>query len=130
MVVQRSRKKELEQLRRESRERESPRSQLGRSGSWKRSARGYRRGTPSCSRKRWRCSLLARTGRDVRRAEGAEATLRSERAAFEEAKECLEDDLSRALIAQDEAEKREQAVIEQCQREIKVFKFEKYKDGY
>ena len=41
------------------------------------------------------------------RAEGAEATLRSERDAFEEAEECHEDDLRRTLIAQDEAEVRE-----------------------
>jgi len=58
-----------------------------------------------------------------RRAKGAEATLKSERVAFEE--ECLEDDLSRALIAQDAVEAREHAVIDQCQQEMKVFKFNK-----
>ena len=50
-----------------------------------------------------------------RRAEEVEATLKLERAAFEEAKECLEDDLSRALITQDMTEAHEQVVIDQCQ---------------
>jgi len=43
------------------------------------------------------------------RAEEAEVTLKSERVAFEE------DDFSRALIAQDAADAREQAVIDHCQ---------------
>ena len=38
------------------------------------------------------------------RAEGAEATLELERAAFNEVRACLEDNLNRALVAQDEAE--------------------------
>ena len=41
------------------------------------------------------------------RAEGAKATLGSEKAAFDMAKAFLEDDLNRALTAQDEAEARE-----------------------
>ena len=41
------------------------------------------------------------------RTKEAEATLRSERDAFEKMKECLEDNLSRALIVQDEAEAHE-----------------------
>ena len=61
------------------------------------------------------------------RAEGAEATLRSKWNAFEKAKECLEDDLSRPLITQDKAEVREQATIDQSQWAMKVFKFKKYK---
>ena len=62
-------------------------------------------------------------------AEGAETTLRLERDTFEET-ECLEDDLSRALIAQDEAEAHKQEAINHCQRVVKVFKFKKYKERY
>jgi len=49
------------------------------------------------------------------RAEGAEATLRPERAAFDAVKACLEDDLNRALVTQDESETREQEVIDHYQ---------------
>jgi len=62
------------------------------------------------------------------RAEGVVVTLMSECATFEEAKECL-DDLNRVLIAQDEAEVREQMTMDHCQRAVKVFKFKKYKRG-
>ena len=48
------------------------------------------------------------------RAEGAKATLRSERDAFEEAMEYLKDDLSPAQTAQDEVEAREQEAIVDC----------------
>ena len=64
------------------------------------------------------------------RAEEAEATLRSERDAFEKATECLNDELTRAQIAQDEADEREQQAIADCERVLKVFKFKKYKEGY
>ena len=64
------------------------------------------------------------------RAEGAKATLRSERDAFEETVEYIKDDLSRAQIAHDEAEAREQEAIADCQRALKVFKFKKYKERY
>jgi len=64
------------------------------------------------------------------RAEGAEATLRSERDAFEEAMEYLKDDLSRAQTAHDEAEAREEEAKADCQQTLKVFKFKKYKEGY
>ena len=64
------------------------------------------------------------------RADGAEAILRSERDAFEEAVECLNDDLGRAQIALDEAEAREQEAMADCQRMLKVLKFIKYKKGY
>ena len=40
------------------------------------------------------------------RAKGAEDTLGSERAAFNPTKACLEDDLNRALAAQEEAKAR------------------------
>ena len=40
-------------------------------------------------------------------AEGAEATLKSKSAAFQEAKECFKNDLNGALVAHDEAEARE-----------------------
>ena len=56
--------------------------------------------------------------------------MRSEWNAFEEAKECLSDDLNQALIALGEAEAREQEVIADCQHVLKVFKFKKYKEGY
>ena len=48
------------------------------------------------------------------RAEGAEATLRSEQDAIKEARECLKYDLSRAWIAEDAAEAQEQATIDRC----------------
>ena len=64
------------------------------------------------------------------RAEKAEATLRSERDAFEKATECLNDELTRAQIAQDEADAHEQEAKANCERVLKVFKFKKYKDGY
>jgi len=64
------------------------------------------------------------------RAERAEAILRSEHNAFEEKMECLEDNLSRALIAQDEAKVCERKAIDHCQRAVKIFKFKKYKEGY
>ena len=63
------------------------------------------------------------------RADNAKATLRSERDAFEEAIECLNDDLGRTQIALNEAEAREQEAIVDCQRTLKVFKF-KYKERY
>ena len=44
--------------------------------------------------------------------------------------ECLKDNLSRAQIAHDEAETREQEAITDCQCTLKMFKFEKYKEGY
>ena len=56
--------------------------------------------------------------------------LGSERAAFEDAKACLKDDLNKALCAQSVAEESVQVVTSKCQREINIFKFEKYKDGY
>ena len=61
-------------------------------------------------------------------AEMAEAMLESERVAFEE--ECLEDDLEQALAVRYAAEARVRTVTDQCQWEMKVFKFKKYKDGY
>ena len=64
------------------------------------------------------------------RAEKAETTLRSERDTFEETKECLGDDLSRALVAQDEAEACKREVVDHCLRAVKIFKFKKYKEGY
>ena len=63
-------------------------------------------------------------------AEGVEATLRSEQDAFEETMECLNDDLSRAQIALNEAEACEQEAIADCQRVLKVFKFKKHEEGY
>ena len=56
------------------------------------------------------------------RAEGAESTLRSEQDTFEEAMECLKDNLS---LAHDEADAREQEAIVDCQYILKVFKFKK-----
>ena len=50
---------------------------------------------------------------------------RLERNAFEEAKECLNDDLNQTLIVKEEAEAREQAAIVDCLHELKVFKFKK-----
>ena len=64
------------------------------------------------------------------RADGAKASLRSERDTFEEVMECLTDDLGRAQIAFDEAEAREHVIIAECQCMLKVFKFKKYKEGY
>ena len=61
------------------------------------------------------------------RAERAEGTIRLERDVFEEARECLEDDLSRALIVQDAAEAQEHATIDHYQRMVNVFKFKNYK---
>ena len=53
-------------------------------------------------------SEVQSTRRDLeearQRAEVAKATLESERAAFEEGKECLEDDLNQALTAKNVAE--------------------------
>ena len=63
-------------------------------------------------------------------AEGVEATLRFKRDAFEEAMEYLKNDLSRAQIAHDETEAREQEHITDCQHMLKVFKFKKYKEEY
>ena len=60
----------------------------------------------------------------------AEAALESERAAFKEEKMCLEDDLDQALPAKDAVEACIQTVADQCQWEMKVFKFKKYKDRY
>ena len=68
---------------------------------------------------------------EVRRcADGTEATLRSKRDVFEEAMECLNDDLGRTQIALDEAEAHEQEAVVECQRALKVFKFKKYKEAY
>jgi len=53
--------------------------------------------------------------------ERAEAILRSERDAIEEMKECLEDDLSQVLMAQDEAKAHEQEAIDHYQWALKVF---------
>jgi len=64
------------------------------------------------------------------RAEEAEATLRSEWDTFEEARDCLKDDLSRALIAQDAVEAQEQVMIDHYLKAVKVFKYKKYKEGY
>ena len=61
---------------------------------------------------------------------GTKATLRSERDSFEEAMECLKDDLSQAQIAHNEAEAQEQEVIANCQCMLKVFKIKKYKEQY
>ena len=58
----------------------------------------------------------------------AEATLGSERTAFRVAKKSLESDLDQTLTAKDAMEARVQQIINQCQREMKVFKFKKYKD--
>ena len=63
-------------------------------------------------------------------AEMVEATLGSERTAFGVAKESLESDLDQALTAKDATKAHIQQIIDQCQREIKVFKFKKYKDRY
>ena len=57
------------------------------------------------------------------RADGVKATLRSGRDAFEEAIECLNDNLGRAQITLDEVKVREQEVVAECQRTSKVFKF-------
>ena len=58
----------------------------------------------------------------------------SKRDVFEETVEHLKDDLSRAQIAHDKAEAREQEAKVDCQRALKVFKFKKYnkkyKEGY
>jgi len=54
----------------------------------------------------------------------------SKRTAFEEAKGSLEDDLDQALIAKDTAEAHTKTITDQCQWEMKVFKFKKYNDGY
>jgi len=43
--------------------------------------------------------------------------------------ECLDDDLNRALIAQNDAEACEQATIDHFQWAVKVFKSKKYKEG-
>jgi len=59
------------------------------------------------------------------RAEMAEATLGSERTAFGVAKESFESDLNQTLTAKDAAEACVQQIIDQCQREMKVFKFKK-----
>ena len=61
-------------------------------------------------------------------AEGAETTLRLERDTFEET-ECLEDDLSRALFARDEAEAHKQEAINYCQRAVKVSNLRNIKRG-
>jgi len=57
------------------------------------------------------------------RAEETEATLRSERDAFEEVRECLTDDFDRVQIALEEAEAREQEAVADCQHALRVFKF-------
>ena len=62
--------------------------------------------------------------------EVAEATLGSERTTFENAKERFEDDLNQALTAKDAVEARVRVVTDQCQWEMKVFKFKKYKNEY
>ena len=64
------------------------------------------------------------------RAEETEATLRSERDAFAEVRECLTDDFDRVQIALEEAEAREQEAVADCQHALKLFKFKKYKEGY
>ena len=64
------------------------------------------------------------------RAKKAEVILRIEQDAFEEAKEWLNDDLSRVLIAQDKTETHKQEAIADCQQALKVFKFKKYKEGF
>jgi len=56
--------------------------------------------------------------------------LGSERIAFKEAKGSLEDDLDQALIAKDTVEAHTKTKTDQCQWEMKVFKFKKYNDGY
>jgi len=48
----------------------------------------------------------------------AEAALRLERDAFEEARECLNDDLNRVQIALEEAEAREQETVTDCQHAL------------
>ena len=64
------------------------------------------------------------------RADMTEATLGSERIAFGKAKGSLEDDLDQALIAKDTVEAHTKTKTDQCQWEMKVFKFKKYNDGY
>ena len=61
-------------------------------------------------------------------AEVAEATLESERVAFEE-EECFEDDLDQVQAATDATEARVRTVMDQCQWKM-VFKFKKCKDEY
>ena len=56
--------------------------------------------------------------------------MRSEQEAFEKIMEYLKDDLSQAQITHDEAEAHEQEAIADCQHALKVFKFQKDKEGY
>ena len=63
------------------------------------------------------------------RAEEAEAALRSKRDAFEEARECRNDDLNQVQLTLEEAEAHKQEVVVDCQHALKVFKFKKYKSG-
>jgi len=93
-------------------------------------AQRCRKGILSCNKKNLSCRWLDKNLMRCVSMPEAEATLESERVAFDATKACLEDDLNRTLVAQDEAESREREAIDHCQRALKVFKYKKYKDRY